>query len=429
MLRYCQTIFYYFWEKKRYIAMNHTTVYFIKRLLQDALSLNFNYLIPPFEDLSAVDIGLRRGLKSSEELYRNFRDILSGAEHNIFYLYSDRYDINYIFCLPYPDRKDLIVVGPFLRSTIDQSFINFLIEQHHLNHTEIESIRGLLYHFPVIDDNFRLFSIMSDIINYISPGHDFNTRTVDNSPENDMNTPYVPADDYTLNMSSTEERYALEEPLLQAIAQGKTAEALAITRHFMSIVYAPRINDSIADKKASLYSTNTMLRLGAKRSGIHPIFLHELSSKYEKQISMCGSLPQLDRLHEKMVRGYCLLVQNKARSQYSRLVRDTMNYIDLNLSHPLTLRILAENSHVSPSYLSKSFKRETGTTITDHIASCRIHSSLHLLNTTNLPIQEIAFYVGIEDYNYYTKIFKKVIGCPPSEYRKNLKNKKQNEQV
>ena len=400
--------------------MDNSTVYFLKRLLQDTLSLNFNYYIPPFGDLSGLDIGLRKGLNHSEELYQNLKEVLMQAEHDHFYLYSDRYLINYIFFHPYPDTEDLIVAGPFLRNTIDQKYIDLLITKHHLNHTEIESIRGLLYQFPVIDDNFRLISVMSDILNYISPGSSFQTKIIENEKENELYTSYVPVDNYTLQMVATEERYALEEPLFQAIAKGDTTEALSITRHFMSRVYAPRINDSIADKKASLYSTNTMLRLGAGRSSVHPVFLHELSSKYVKFISDCTSLSQLDKIHEKMVRGYCLLVQNKARNQYSKLIRDTLNYIELNLSRQLNLKILAEYSHVTPPYLSKTFKKEVGTTVTDYITSTRIHSSLRLLTTTNLSIQEVAFYVGMEDYNYYTKIFKKMMGCPPSEYRRNL---------
>ena len=398
--------------------MDAATIHFLKRLLQDTMSLNFNYYTFPFGDLSLMDVGFRRGLQDSKTLYQNLREFLSQAEHNTFYFYSDRYNINYLFFHPYPDCEDLVVAGPFLRITIDQHYLDSLISTHHLNHTEIESIRGLLYQFPVIDDNFRLISIMSDILNYISPGYTFNTKIVENTRETD--TSYIPIDDYTLHMAATEERYSLEEPLFQAIAKGNTVEALALTRHFMSIVYAPRINNSIADKKASLYSTNTMLRLGAGRSNVHPVFLHELSSKFVKLISDSTALSQLDKIHEKMVREYCLLVQNKARNQYSKLIRDALNHIDLNISRPLNLSTLAEYCHVSAPYLSKTFKKEVGTTITDYITNCRIHSSLRLLSTTNMPIQEIAFYVGMEDHNYYTKVFKKIIGYPPSEYRKNL---------
>ena len=109
-------------------------------------------------------------MKNKEALYSNLRNVLSQVGHNHFYFYCDRYEINYIFFHPYSDREDLIALGPFLRQPVSSSYHDLLIERHHLNHTELETIRGLLYQFPIIDDNFRLVTILSDIINYISPG-------------------------------------------------------------------------------------------------------------------------------------------------------------------------------------------------------------------------------------------------------------------
>ena len=221
-------------------------------------------------------------------------------------------------------------------------------------------------------------------------------------------------------MTACEQRYALEDQLLQAIAQGDITEAMSITRQFMTILYPPRINDIVSDKKAALYSTNTLLRIGARRSNVHPIYLHELSGKFVKMISDNTSNMKLDKIHEKMVRDYCHLVQNKSRNQYSEIVRNTLNYIDFHLSQPLTLAVLAEYNHVSTPYLSKIFKKEVGTTVTDYVMTCRIHRSLPLLATSKLQVQEIASFVGIPDYNYYTKIFKRFIGCSPREYRKTI---------
>ncbi len=400
--------------------MDNALIYFLQRMLQNTISLNFNYYLTPYGDISNIDIGLRRGLKNKEQLYDNIREMLNQVEHNHFYFYSDCFEINYIFFHPYPDREDLAVVGPFLRRQLDQPYFDFLITRHHLNHTELENIRGLLYQFPVLDDNFRLVTILTDIINYVSPGYAFTPLRLTNTREIEENTTYVPIDDYKINMTVCEQRYALEEPLLQAIAKGDVTEAMFITRQFMSIVYPPRINDFVSDKKASLYSTNTMLRLGAGRSNVHPVYLHELSSKFVKMISDSSSSVKLDKIHEKMVRDYCMLVQNKSRSQYSKIVRDTLNYIDFHLSDMLNLSVLAEYCHVSTPYLSKIFKKEVGSTITDYIMNCRIHSSLRLLSTSKIQIQEIAAFVGMPDFNYYTKIFKRIIGCSPSEYRKKL---------
>ncbi len=406
--------------------MDNSLIYFLQRLLQNTLSLNFNYYTPPYIDISNMDIGLRRGLQNPAQLYGNLRELLKNTEHNIFYFYTDSYKINYIFFHPYPDKKDLITVGPFLRNQVDKNYFHYLIIRHHLNHTELESIRGLLYQFPVIDDNFRLISILSEIINYVSPGHTFSPLEITDQKEEQEQTDYIPIDDYMLTATACEKRYALEDSLLQAIRKGNVTEAMSVTRQFMSIVYAPRINDSVSDKKASLYSTNTILRLGAVHGNVHPVYLHSLSSKFVKLISNSNTTIELDKIHEKMVREYCLLVQNKSRNQYSKIIRDTLNYIDFNLSKPLTLTTLSEYCHVSTPYLSKLFKKEVGSTITDYIMSCRIHSSLQLLSTSNLQIQEIASYVGMSDFNYYTKIFKRIIGCTPSEYRKKLQNTSEN---
>lgn len=400
--------------------MDHALIYFLQRMLQNTLSLNLNYYLPPYSDISNMDIGLRKGLKNKETLYANLRNILNQVKHNHFYFFNDRYEISYIFFLPYSDRKDLIAIGPFLRQPSDSTYFDFLIERHHLNHTELEKIRSLLYQFPVLDDNFRLITILSDIVNYICPGQAFTPLKLTNTTEIEENTEYIPNEDYELIMTACEQRYALEEPLLQAISKGDVTEAMSITRQFMSIIYPPRINDIVSDKKAALYSTNTLLRIGAGRSNVHPVYLHELSGKFVKMISDNSSTMKLDKIHEKMVRDYCRLVQNKSRSQYSEMIRNTLNYIDFHLSQTLTLAILADYNHVSTSYLSKTFKKEVGSTITDYIMNCRIHSSLRLLSTSKIQIQEIASYVGMPDFNYYTKIFKRIIGCSPSEYRKNL---------
>lgn len=60
-----------------------------------------------------------------------------------------------------------------------------------------------------------------------------------------------------------------------------------------------------------------------------------------------------------------------------------------------------------------------GMSILQHITILKIQHAKHLLSSTNLPIYEIAFQVGIDDYNYFTKKFKKIVQCTPSEFRKN----------
>lgn len=402
-------------------VMDAALIRFLQRFLRDALALNFNYFTWPFSDISSADLGLRKGLKDSELLYGTIHSIMENLETHTFTEYCDRYLLHYILFRPYEDKKDVTIIGPFLKTAADQEYMDHLIQIHHLNHNEAETVGDLLNQIPVFDNNMCLISILYDLIDYIVPlESDFDFKELAPDIET-VDIPYVPVDDYMLNVKATEKLYALEKPLLTAVSKGNVAEALELSRQFMSMIYAPRINDPLHDKKNGLISTNTLLRLGAEMGHVHPIFVHELSGKHVKLINQTSSITQLNKLHEKIIRNYCLLVQNKSRMKYSKLIKDALNYIDFNLSGTLTLSALADYFHVSAPYFSRVFKKELNMTVTDYVTSQRIHESLRLLSSTNMQIQEIAAYVGMIDFNYYTRTFRKCIGCTPREYRKNLR--------
>ena len=86
----------------------------------------------------------------------------------------------------------------------------------------------------------------------------------------------------------------------------------------------------------------------------------------------------------------------------------------------LSLESLATRFAVNKNYLSNRFHKEVGMTLTDYINQTRIHRAVRLLEKTPLPLQEIAEQCGFTDANYFTRIFKKVNGISPNEYRKSL---------
>ena len=121
-----------------------------------------------------------------------------------------------------------------------------------------------------------------------------------------------------------------------------------------------------------------------------------------------------------MARKYTLLVKNHSLQGYSNLVRKVLIHIDMDLSADLTLSTIATLLDVNPSYLSTVFKKETGQTLTEYVTGKRIDHAIFLLNSTNMQIQTIAQYCGIPDVCYFTKIFKKIIGKSPTEYKNHI---------
>lgn len=87
----------------------------------------------------------------------------------------------------------------------------------------------------------------------------------------------------------------------------------------------------------------------------------------------------------------------------------------------LSVKQLAENVYLTPTYLSGLFKRKTGKTIWEYLTSVRIERAKELLRNPRFKLYHISKQVGYEDANYFAKIFKKQTGVTPSEYReKNL---------
>lgn len=92
-------------------------------------------------------------------------------------------------------------------------------------------------------------------------------------------------------------------------------------------------------------------------------------------------------------------------------------FIRANLQTDLSLESLAERAHLSPSYLSRLFKRSQGQNISAYIQEARVKKAQELLLNTQLKAYEIAQAVGLEDPVYFSRMFKKATGQSPSEFR------------
>ncbi len=82
-----------------------------------------------------------------------------------------------------------------------------------------------------------------------------------------------------------------------------------------------------------------------------------------------------------------------------------------------TVKYLAEQVHLSPSYLSDLLKKETGKNAQDHIHFYLIEEAKNILLNTNQSVGEIAYSLGFEYPQYFNKLFKQKTGKTPIEFR------------
>lgn len=95
-------------------------------------------------------------------------------------------------------------------------------------------------------------------------------------------------------------------------------------------------------------------------------------------------------------------------------------FLEANYTERLSLSAVARVAHMSPFYFCKLFKRVTGLNYTDYLARLRVDKARNLLLNPNLKISEIAFEVGFQSLTHFNRMFKRLSGQAPSEYRRRL---------
>ena len=109
----------------------------------------------------------------------------------------------------------------------------------------------------------------------------------------------------------------------------------------------------------------------------------------------------------------------------SGLILKAMKYIKENYQNEITLEDISREVNISSHYFSKLFKDEVGENFIDYITSLRIQKSKELLTENQLRIKEICFEIGYGDPNYFSRIFKKVVGITPTEYKEVTQKKEE----
>lgn len=110
--------------------------------------------------------------------------------------------------------------------------------------------------------------------------------------------------------------------------------------------------------------------------------------------------------------------QKKLKEKMGKPIAVAVAYIKKNYGQQISLEDVAAAGNISGNYLSRLFKEEMGVGFNEYLTQVRLEESERLLAKTGLSIKEIAAMVGYLDEKYYSKLFKKVTGIKPTEYRR-----------
>lgn len=103
-------------------------------------------------------------------------------------------------------------------------------------------------------------------------------------------------------------------------------------------------------------------------------------------------------------------------------IEEALQYIAQNFSMPLTLEEVSRKINLTPTYLSRKFKKETGTTFKEYLNYIRIRQACQMLITTDDSVTKIAVNCGFNSSNYFKDCFRRINGVSPRAFRKQSKN-------
>ena len=106
------------------------------------------------------------------------------------------------------------------------------------------------------------------------------------------------------------------------------------------------------------------------------------------------------------------------KSSDNDVVQITDKYIVCNYNKNIKLEELASEINISRYHLCRIYREKTGVNFTNTLADIRILKSKELIVQSDMAIKDVAMSVGYTDVSYFSRLFKKVTGISPNDYRK-----------
>lgn len=177
-------------------------------------------------------------------------------------------------------------------------------------------------------------------------------------------------------------------------------------------------DDLLRNMKYHLVITAAMVARFCIEGGMSHETAYTLSDFYILKADKCKSADQLSRIHKDMSLHYTQKMKVIRKSQVcSKPISKCIDYIYNNLHKKITVTELAQETGLNSSYLSRLFKKETGSTICSYIKKQKIETAKNMLKYSEYSSSQIASFLAFPTQSYFCEVFKKEVGFTPKQYQ------------
>jgi len=234
--------------------------------------------------------------------------------------------------------------------------------------------------------------------------------------EADTQANYVIYQDTIKDSSSISDYHEEEQVFCKLITQGKIQQAITSFSAIFHLI-------SLAHKKNILKIKSKLLLLIGHVTRFLPTNISRLEKYINEEERLIQKIMASENSEElkisfiNFLKNVDVLYLQDLKGEENEVIREAIKFIDGSYAEEISLEEVAKRLNISYHYLSKLFKETTGKNFSDYLTELRIEKSKMLLIKQKLSVKEISYLVGYNDANYFTKIFKKITGYTPSDYR------------
>lgn len=179
--------------------------------------------------------------------------------------------------------------------------------------------------------------------------------------------------------------------------------------------------DSLRDGKNSVLILTALVSRAAMDGGLAVNTAKEMELSYIREAEACGTITELKTVMNQMLDDFVHKVREcNANPLISRTIQESCDYIRANVLKPLTVEEIAKEMGYTTYYFTKKFYKEMGVKVTDYIKEARVHYAKIALLTTRKSIEEISESLHFGSRNYFSKVFRSIVGVTPAAYRENV---------
>lgn len=211
--------------------------------------------------------------------------------------------------------------------------------------------------------------------------------------------------------------FEMENELISMVRRGDKKGAKTILNEMLGhVLFSSGVNMEVT--KARVLELMIVLSRAAVEGGGNLGMIFGLKFKYLNEVYHLNTVEELCEWIVKVLERFTDCIVQVSSNSSSCSIKKAIPYINEEYMNDISLESTAEYVYLSTSYFSRLFKKEMGMNFIDYLNKVRVEESKKYLADLKLSLSDIAHIVGFTDQSYYSKVFKKVQGTSPGQYRK-----------